>query len=219
MVSHLDRDVGRIMALLKELGLDDNTLVVFTSDNGPTYGRLSGADSDFFNSSAGLRGRKASLYEGGIRVPFIARWPGHVAPGTTTDHVAAFWDVMPTLAELTGAPPPAGIDGISFAPTLLGRAADQKQHPWLYWEFHGYGGQQAVRLGDWKAVRRDILKKSPANHGTDLPPIELYDLATDPTESRNVAADRPEVVARIAEIMKTDHTPSDVFRMKPLDEP
>jgi len=246
MVSHLDRDVGRIMALVKQLGLDGNTLVIFTSDNGPTYGRLSGADSTFFNSTGGLRGRKASLYEGGIRVPLIARWPGHVAPGSVTDHVAAFWDLLPTLAELTGAQPPSAIDGISFAPTLLGRDDAQKQHPWLYWEFPGYGGQQAVRLGHWKAVRRGILRSgvarkvaqegtvplfgrrqstgsnSPAEKrdrppGASLPPLELYDLATDPGETHNVAAAHPAVLAQIENIMRQEHTPSTVFPMPPLD--
>jgi arylsulfatase A len=214
MVSHLDRDVGRVMALLKELRLDDTTLVFFSSDNGPTYGRLAGADSDFFHSSGPLRGRKASLYEGGIRVPMIARWPGKIKPGTTTDHVAAFWDVLPTLADVAGAAAPPSIDGISFAPTLLGRPDEQKDHPWLYWEFHGYGGWQAVRLGDWKAVRHDILRwKKPG-----LPPLELYNLAADLGERHNIATEHPDVVRRIKKIMREEHTPSEAFPIAPPDD-
>jgi len=235
MIGHMDRDVGRIMALLKKLGLDDNTLVIFSSDNGPTYKRLGGADSAFFNSTGPLRGRKGSLYEGGIRVPMIARWPGRIKPGSTTNHVSAFWDVLPTLAELMGTRPPKNIDGVSFAPTLLGQTDRQAQHPWLYWEFQGYGGQQAVRMGRWKAIRRDILpkkesdkkkakqkkksKKKPASKRSGPPPLELYDLEADPGEKHNVAQKHPDVVRRIKEIMKAEHTPSKSFPMKPLDKP
>ncbi|MFV1967798.1 MAG: arylsulfatase, partial [Pirellulaceae bacterium] len=137
MISRLDKDVGKIMALLKELDLDDHTLVMFSSDNGTTHlGKE--ADYEFFESVGPLRGLKGSLYEGGIRVPMIARWPGKIQPGTTTDLPSAFWDVMPTIAEVTGCEPPEGIDGISFLPTLLGRS-DQKKHEFLYWEFGGYG--------------------------------------------------------------------------------
>ncbi|MHC4253705.1 MAG: arylsulfatase, partial [Planctomycetota bacterium] len=134
MVTHMDRGVGEIMALLGELGLDDDTLVVFASDNGPTYGRLGGSDSEFFESAGGFRGLKGSVYEGGIRVPMVARWPGRIAPGAVTSHVSAFWDVMPTLSDVAGAPVPEGLDGVSFLPTLLGTEG-QRAHDYLYWEF------------------------------------------------------------------------------------
>ena len=138
-----------MLTLLKEIGLDDNTLVMFSSDNGPTYDRLGGTDSEFFESNGPLSGLKGSVYEGGMRVPLIARWPGKIPAGRVTDHLAAFYDVMPTLAEVAGATPPADGDGISPA-TLTGRG-QQKQHEFLLWEFHGYGGQQAVRWAAGKA--------------------------------------------------------------------
>jgi arylsulfatase len=212
MVTHMDRGIGEIMALLKELGLDENTLVMFSSDNGPTYSRLGGADSAFFNSAGPLRGRKGSLYEAGIRVPLVARWPGKIAPGSVTDHVAAFWDVLPTLAELADAKPADQIDGISFAPTLLGRG-NQRPHDYLYWEFPSYGGQQAVRKGDWKAVRQDMLRRN----NPDPLAIELYNLASDLGESQNVAADHPEVVDQMRTIMREARTPSELFPLRPLD--
>ena len=157
MISRLDSDVGRIMALLRELGLEDNTLVMFSSDNGTTHLEQE-VDYRFFESVGPLRGLKGSLYEGGIRVPMIARWPGRIEPGTTSDLPSAFWDVMPTLAEAAGCEVPEGIDGISFMPALLGRD-DQREHEFLYWEFTGYGGQQALRMGDWKAVRQNICRR------------------------------------------------------------
>lgn len=194
MITRMDAHIGRVMDLLKELGLDDRTLVMFSSDNGTTYSAP--VDAEFFNSTAGLRGLKGSVYEGGIRVPMIARWPGVIEAGTTSDHVSAFWDMMPTLAELTGAMAPDTIDGISFLPTLLGRAG-QVEHDHLYWEYHGlWNGAQAVRMGDWKGVRL-------GGHDDPDAPVELYDLATDPFESTDVAADHPDVVARIREIMES----------------
>ena len=200
MISRLDRDVGAIVALLDELGLSQNTLVMFTSDNGPH--QEGGADPEFFDSNGGLRGIKRDLYEGGIRVPMIARWPGMIAAGSTSDHVSAFWDVMPTLCELAGVSAPPGIDGISFLNALRGEA--QPQHEYLYWEFHEQGGKQAVRMGDWKGVRLNVLEDPGA-------PIELYDLAGDPSETRDTAADHPDVVAELAELMDEAHSPSDVF--------
>jgi arylsulfatase len=212
MISRLDKDVGRIMALLKELGLDENTLVLFSSDNGTTHlGKE--VDYEFFRSVGPLRGLKGSLYEGGIRVPMIARWPGKIAPSSTTDHVSAFWDVMPTIAEVSGTEPPEGIDGISFAPTLLGRPGEQETHEYLYWEFPGYGGQQAVRMGDWKAVRQAMLRRN----NPDPLKIELFNLKNDVGESRDVAAEHPETVARLREIMKAEHVPSELFPMPPID--
>ncbi|MEK6238599.1 MAG: arylsulfatase [Planctomycetales bacterium] len=154
MVSHMDRDVGKIMDLLEKLGLDENTLVMFTSDNGPTYDRLGGSDSEFFQSAASFRGLKGSLYEGGIRVPLVARWPGKIAPGSKTDHLSAFWDTAPTLAEIAGCKPPQNVDGISFAPTLLGKPGQQKPRDFLYWEFPSYGGQQAVATAASKPFAR-----------------------------------------------------------------
>ncbi len=213
MISRLDKDVGRIMALLEELGLDRNTLVMFSSDNGTTHLEKE-ADYEFFESVGPLRGLKGSLYEGGIRVPMIARWTGRIEPGTTTDHVSAFYDVMPTVAEITGTEPPEGIDGISFAPTLLGRPGEQKQHEFLYWEFGGYGGQQAVRMGKWKGVRQQMLRRN----NPDPLAIELYDLEADVGESCDLAAERPEVVDRIRKIMRDEHAPSEAFPTRPLDE-
>lgn len=208
MVTRMDRSVGRIMALLKKLGLDDNTLVLFSSDNGPgdNYG---GIDSIFFESAGPLRGYKGDLYEGGIRVPFIARWPGHIKPGTCNTPFA-FYDVMPTLCEVASTPAPRNIDGLSFLPTLLGK--EQKKHESLYWEFPSYGGWQAVRMGDWKGVRKNLQKENSPT------PIELYNLADDLGEKKNVAAEHPDLVARIAKIMADSHTPSTLFPIKALDK-
>ncbi len=203
MISRMDAHIGRIMALLDELGLDDNTLVMFSSDNGPTY--AGGVDAAFFESAGPLREMKGSVYEGGIRVPMIARWPGRIAPGATTDHVSAFWDVVPTLAEITGATPPADIDGVSFLPTLLGQG-EQAPSSELYWEYHGrnWNGAQAVRLGDWKGVRH-------GGHDDPNAPIELYNLATDIGEQHDVAAEHPDVVAQIKAIMDS-RTVSEIER-------
>lgn len=212
MISRLDRDVGRIMRLLEQLGLDEDTLVMFSSDNGTTHLDKE-VDYEFFESVGPLRGLKGSLYEGGIRVPMIARWPGKIQPSTTSDHVSAFWDVLPTIAELTGTEPPKGHDGISFAPTLLGRPERQRQHQYLYWEFPGYGGQQAVRMGHWKAVRQGILRRN----NPDPLKIELYNLKNDVGESRDVAAKHPEIVARMRTIMEAEHVPSELFPMPPID--
>jgi len=200
MVTRLDRHVGEILDKLKQLGLDKKTLVMFTSDNGP-HGE-GGANPKYFNSNGGLRGMKRDLYEGGIRVPMIARWPGKIQAGSGSEHVSAFWDVMPTLAEIAGVDAPKDIDGISFAPTLLDRP--QKEHEYLYWEFHEQGGRQAVRRGKWKAIRLQV-KRDPNG------PLELYDLEADPHEEKNVASQHPDVVERMERIMKEAHTDSDVF--------
>src|SRR5689334_5703815 len=149
MVTRLDRDIGRVMAQLKKIGQDENTLVIFSSDNGPH--QEGGHDPKFFHSSGPLRGIKRDLYEGGIREPTLARWPGKIKPGTTNDQTWAFWDFLPTAAELAGAQPPARIDGISILPALLGQS--QRRHEYFYWEFHERGFTQAVRMGDWKGVR------------------------------------------------------------------
>jgi arylsulfatase len=209
MVTRMDRSVGRIMDLLKELGLDEKTLVIFSSDNGPV-GDYAGSDNVFFASRGDLHGWKGSLYEGGIRTPFIARWPGKIKAGTTSDVQTAFWDVLPTLCEVAGGPAPMATDGISILPTLLGQKQTHK-HDFLYWEFPSYGGQQAVHLGDWKGVRQN-LQKGPS-------PIELYDLAGDPNETKNVAAGHPDVVERIDALMKREHVPSAIFPLPSVDVP
>jgi arylsulfatase len=208
MISHMDRAIGRIVDLIEELGISDKTLVLFTSDNGPTFERLGGADSDFFGSSGPLRGRKGTVYEGGIRVPLIARWRGRVPPGNVTGHVAAFWDVLPTLCEISHTDVPDGIDGMSFAPTIFGEAG-QREHEYLYWEFPPGGGQQAVRAGEWKAVRTNMIR------GTGE--FELYNLARDAGESRDVAADHLDIVRRLAKMAEAAHTPSRSFPLLPID--
>jgi len=200
MISRLDADVGRILALLDELGLDGRTLVMFSSDNGPHA--EGGATPDFFRSSGSLRGIKRDLYEGGIRVPLIARWPGTIRSGSVSGHVSAFWDLLPTCADLAGAGAPAGLDGISFLPELLGRR--QERHAHLYWEFHERGGKQAVLKGKWKAVRHD-MKKDPGG------PVELYDLDGDPGEERDVAALHPEIAGSLSAVMKSEHRESGIF--------
>ena len=204
MITRMDRDMGRILNLLDELGLSDNTIVMFSSDNGPTFN--GGTDSEFFNSASGLRGLKTELYEGGIKVPMIARWPGRIAPATTTDHVSAQWDVLPTLLELVGTPPGAGGDGLSFAPTLLD-SGEQARHEILYWEL---GRQQAVREGNWKLYRR-------ADAQGAIVTVELFDLGEDPNERNDLAAARPEVLARMLELATTSRTPSELFP-SPFDE-
>jgi arylsulfatase len=203
MVTRMDRDIGRMLALLKELGLDDNTLVMFTSDNGPTYDRLGGSDSEFFESNGPLSGLKGSVYEGGMRVPLIARWPGRIPGGRVSDLPAAFYDVLPTLAEVAGTAPPKGVDGISFLPTLTD-GGQQKQHEFLVWEFHGYGGQQAVRMGRWKGIRLNCYKDPDG-------PILLYDLENDLAEERDVAEQHPEVVLKMAELLKQQHSDSAIW--------
>jgi len=169
---------------------------------GPTY--AGGVDYKFFKSAGPLRELKGRIYEGGIRVPMIARWPGHIKSGTESAHISAFWDVMPTLCEIANAPIPPDTDGISFAPTLLGSGV-QNKHAYLYWEFLSYGGQQAVRMGRWKGIRTGLK-----NIDTDTT-IQLYDLKNDIRESNNIAADNPEVVAKIKEIMQSARTKSGRF--------
>lgn len=201
MVSRLDRDVGRILDHLQELGLEENTLVIFTSDNGPTS--AGGADPDFFNGNGPLRGIKFSVYDGGIRVPFIARWPGKIAPGTESEHISAHWDMLPTFAELAGAEVTSPIDGISMVPAILGNADAQKEHAYLYWEAYNSGGQQALRQGDWKAVRIGMLK--------DKPKFELFNLKEDLAETTDVSKQHPEVADRLRQLMDGAHQPNKHF--------
>jgi arylsulfatase len=203
-----------VLATLRELGLEKDTLVVFSSDNGPTHD-VGGVDTGFFKSAAGLRGLKGSLYEGGIRVPCIARWPGRVPAGRTTDFVSGFEDWMPTFLDAVGAAKdvPADADGISLLPTLLGR--EQPPRPFLYREFAGYGGQQAVWQGPWKAVRQNLQPKG--RKPPKAPVTEIYNLETDPAEATDVAAQNPELLARLEAILRTQHRPSTEFPIRALD--
>ncbi len=193
MIQRMDRDIGRLVDLLAERKIDRNTLVMFVSDNGPH--REGGADPEFFKSSGGLRGIKRDLYEGGIRVPMIARWPGTIPETRVSYHEWAHWDMLPTLADLAGAKAPKGLDGISMARALRGE--QQPGHDFMYWEFHERGFQQAVRMGQWKAVR--LSKEAP---------LELYDLPDDPHEQHNVAAGHPDVIAKIEKYLTTARTES-----------
>jgi|YelNatPaOPRAMG01_1025707.scaffolds.fasta_scaffold02209_1 arylsulfatase A-like enzyme len=215
MISRLDQEVGRMLELLEQLGLRQNTIVIFTSDNGPVGGGTGGTDADFFRSAAHFRGRKGSVYEGGVRVPCLVCWPGQIAPGSQSDRVTGFEDWLPTLLELVGASNaiPAGLDGISFAPTLRGQT--QPPRAFLYREIPGYGGQQSVRVGDWKAVRQRLNPgpKAKFNPG----PIELYDLAKDPGESTDLAARHPELVQQLGTLLRQQHTRSELFPIRALD--
>jgi arylsulfatase A-like enzyme len=193
MITRMDRDIARLTAVLGERGIDEQTLIMFVSDNGPH--REGGADPAFFRSAGGLRGIKRDLYEGGIRVPMVARWVGTIPAGRVSDHPWAHWDMLPTLAELGGASTPKGLDGLSMAAALKGRP--QQPHEFMYWEFHERGFQQAVRMGRWKAVR-------PAKGA----PLELYDLSKDRDEQRDVAAEHAPVVATIENYLKTARTES-----------
>jgi arylsulfatase len=212
MISYLDENVGKLVQQLKDLGVYDNTLIIFTSDNGPTYN--GGTDSPWFDSGGPYKSEygwaKGFTNEGGIHIPMVAAWPGHIKPGTESDHISAFWDVMPTLCEIAEIDAPKGIDGISFLPSLLGE--EQTSHDHLYWEFPSYSGQQAVRMGKWKGIRKNIFKGNMT--------IELYNLEDDIQEQNDVAAENPEVVKQIEEIMKKEHVTakSERFRMKELGD-
>ncbi len=206
MISRLDRDMGLVFKRLADLDLDESTLVLFTSDNGPH--KEGGADPEFFQSSGPLQGYKRSLHDGGIRVPTIARWPGMIEPGRVSDAVWAFWDVLPTLAELADVEDevPNDIDGRSVVPALVGPKVAGRSFeasPVLYWEFHERGFHQAVRMGDWKAIR----------HGLEGP-IELYDLSVDLDESEDVSGSNPEIVAQAVEALSS-RTDDDAWPIQP----
>lgn len=209
MVTRMDRSVGRLMETLRQAGLDRQTIVLFTSDNGPTYDRLGGSDSDFFQSAGIFRGYKGSVDEGGIRVPLIARWPGRIKAGRTSSLPAAFYDLLPTLVEIAGGQLHQPVDGMSLVPTLTGRGT-QPRHEFLFWDFNGYGGQQAVRYGDWKGVRRNISKGNRA--------LELYDLRRDPGERDDVARANPQIVQEIERILLANHHPSTLFPLPGVDQ-
>lgn len=200
MISYLDENIGKLVAYLKEEGLYDNTLIIFTSDNGPASD--GGTDPEWFNSGGILQGQtgrgKGHTYEGGIRVPMIASWPAKIQAGSTSDHISAFYDVMPTFNDIAQVPTPVKTDGISFYNVLTNKADQQEAHEYLYWEFAGYGGQVAVRKGQWKMIWRNIK-----NGNTDL---ELYDLATDVREEHNLIDQHPEMRAIFYDIIRKEHT-------------
>jgi arylsulfatase A-like enzyme len=205
MITLLDGYVGQLLDKLKELKIDDSTVVFFSSDNGPH--KEGGVDPKFFQSAGPLRGLKRDLYEGGIRVPLIVRWPGKIKPGVVSGEVGAFWDFLPTAAEIAQTNVTRQLDGLSLLPTLLGKP-QTNQHDFLYWEFHERGFQQAVRMGDWKAVRPQAGE-----------PLELYKLSADLGEKQNVAAQNPEVVAKIEACLRTARTESADWPIKPAPPP
>lgn len=213
MISYIDDQIGELVAMLKEEGIYDNTLIIFSSDNGPTYS--GGVDPEFFDSAhpfSNAYGRtKGYTYEGGIRVPLIAAWPGHIEPGSVSDHISAFYDLMPTLGDIAGLAPPKGIDGISFKSTLLNEGV-QEQHKFLYWEFPSYGGQQAVRMGKWKGIRKNMFEGNMK--------IELYDIEVDLQETTDVSAQFPKIVHEMEQIMIQEHEPStnEKFKFKQLGD-
>lgn len=213
MISRMDNDMGRLFSLLDSLGLDENTIVFFSSDNGGTKGV-----GDFFQSNSPFRGYKTDLYEGGIRVPLIVRWPGKIEANAVTDHQSAFWDVLPTICDIIGTKTPDKTDGISFLPALLNQPQDE--HKFLYWEYfhYNYGWEpgsaslrnhlesQAVRFGEWKGIRKNM------KNNLDTP-IELYNLSNDIGEKKNVSVQFPGIVKQIKKIMETEHTDSEFFRI------
>lgn len=205
MVRRFDRDVGRVMAKLRELGIEQDTLVLFTSDNGPAHVGPTEDDTidvDFFQGSGGLRGEKSDVYEGGIRVPAIAYWPGRIAPGQVSDAALAFWDILPTCAELAGGPAPAAIEGESFVPALFGRP--QAPHRYLYWEFISKGQPRiALREGPWKVDRYGLQG-----------PWQLYDLDSDPGERHDVASEHPAIAARLAALARQAHVDNPDFPLR-----
>lgn len=209
MMNRLDETVEKVLDLLKELQIDENTVVFFTSDNGPH--KEGGHRSDFFRSSGPLKGTKRDLYEGGIRVPMLVRWPGKIRPGTSTDHIAAFWDVFPTFAEIADLHEtecPKNLDGVGFFSVLCDNPYVRGKSEFFYWEFYEQNGKIAVRMGDWKGIRLNVSE----NFGDPNAPIMLFNLRSDLEENNDVAADHPEIVEKIREIIKKSHSPSEIFR-------
>jgi len=200
MVTRLDAYVGDLVRHLKELGVYDNTLILFSSDNGPH--QEGGADPDFFDSNGPWRGYKRDVYEGGIRVPMIVSWKGHVQAATESNLACSFWDLMPTFRELTGVAAADGLDGVSLLPLLEGRKG-QREHDYLYFEFQELSGRQAVRQGPWKLVHLDIRSNAPR--------YELYNLDQDPGETQDLSAENPEILSRLQQIMAEAHTPNPDF--------
>jgi arylsulfatase len=207
MISYLDEQVGMLVQKLKEMGQYENTLIVFTSDNGPTFN--GGTDSPWFNSGGPFKSEygwgKCFLHEGGIRVPMIACWPGKIKAGTSSDHTSAFWDVLPTFCELTGHKIPEGIDGISFKAELLDEG-EQKTHDFLYWEYPEMDGQQAIRMGEWKAIRRNLKK------GKEK--LQLYNLNEDIQEQHDVASQHPEIIEKMEKLLSESRIVPELDRFK-----
>lgn len=217
MISDLDEHIGTILDRLDKYGISENTLVIFTSDNGTTLPRkdpkfhIGGVDAQFFNSTAGLRGWKGSLYEGGIRVPTVVRWPGMVKPNTSTDIPSYFPDWFATLCAVSNQTLPDNIDGENLLPVITSNSGEFQRRKPMLWEFHGYGGQQAVMDGPWKAVRQRVKSKTPG-------PWELYNLDADPGETKNLADEKPEILKRLTEVARTDRTPNPRARMRVYGE-
>ena len=197
MITRLDSYVGRFLQKLKQRGIEEKTLIIFSSDNGPST--AGGIDPVFFNSNGPMSGLKRDLLEGGVRVPLLAQWKGTIKPGSVSDQFCAFWDLLPTFTEMSGLENPASIDGISLLPVLKGQP--QKEHEFLYYEFYGRGYSQAVRMREWKAVRRSSRNN----------PVELYKLNNDIAESQDVSAQYPEITNMMADIMKVEHNPDPLW--------
>ncbi len=202
MITYMDKQIGKINTLLKELGLEKNTLIMFSSDNGPTFD-IGGANTDFFQSTGGLRGKKQDLYEGGIRVPFIAKWPQKIKPASVSNLVSAQFDLMATLSELTGTKA-WNNDGVSLLPTLTGNNTIQKQREYIYFEFPEKSGQVAIRMGNWKGVKSNMKK------GKDVAYWELFDLSKDSAEKTNLAAQHPQLIEKFEAIIKKEHMRSHI---------
>jgi arylsulfatase A-like enzyme len=200
LITLLDDQVGELVEKVRELGLEENTIFIFTSDNGPH--QEAGADPDFFDSNGNLRGYKRDLYEGGIRVPMIAKWKGTIKGGTNTDHISAFWDVMPTMANLLDVKLSQNTDGISFLPTLFGQE-EQIKHDYLYWEFHELGGRQAIRRDNWKLVKYKVK---------EAPEYFLFDLSLDPSETNDLSEAKPEKLKELKHILENSRTESETFK-------
>ena len=207
MISYLDEQVGDLIAALKTNGCYDHTIIMFSSDNGPTY--TGGAQTTYFDSAQPFSSEygkgKGFVGEGGIRVPFIVSWPGHIRPGSVSNEVSAFWDILPTICDIVGIKTPPNRDGISLLPALQGKDTPNS-HPYLYWEFPSYKGQQAVRMGRWKGIRSQIFEGNKA--------IKLYDLSIDSLERNNVAEAHPDIVAQIGQIMRTARNTPRIERFK-----
>jgi arylsulfatase A-like enzyme len=206
MMTLLDEQVGQVLDVLEELGIDDNTLVMLTSDNGPH--KEGGHDPVFFDSNGPLQGFKRDLYEGGIRAPLMARWPGKIKAASVSDHVSAHWDMLPTFCELAGIVAPKSSDGISMVPELMGDAKSQSAHEYLYWEFYERGGKRAVRFGDWKAVQLNLNKDANA-------PVQLFHLPSDVAETNDVAEKHPELVQKAKAFFEDAHVPSPFWKFGP----
>jgi arylsulfatase len=215
MITLLDQHIGEIVKELKSIGEYKNTIIIFTGDNGPTF--EAGSDPAWFDAGGPFKSAygwgKGSVHEGGIREPFIVSWPNKIKAGTKSNLISAEWDFVPTICQLIGVKPPKNIQGISYFPTLLGHSKRQKKHKFLYWEFPGYGGKQAVRIGKWKGIRANIKKKGNMK-------IQLFNLKKDIQEQHNVTGQHPEIVQKISHIMSIQHTVPkvDAFKMKALEK-